>query len=196
MGDPGGTQGSRPWHLGVSFAGRPRRGCWSSFCRRAATRESRHPLTPRKGQASGCCRHPAQRKPSSPTAAADTWCLGSGPRAAAPGVRLCADAAGSGQSLPAGQGGGGRRSCALAAAGGCTCPGGCPGASRSLPGSELCRLPAPIPAVPGPRTGRRGRGGAAARGPRRSPSPLARPPAALFRARGGKARLRRIMPMV
>lgn len=196
MGDPGGTQGSRPWHLEVSFAGRPPRGCWGSSGRRAAPRDSLHPLTPRKSQASGSRRFPTQRKPGSPTAAEGTWCLVSGPRAAAPEARLRADAAGSGQSLSAGQGGCGRQSCPLAAARGCTCPGGCPGVRPSLPGSELFRLLAPIPAVPGPRTGRRGRGGAAARVPLRSPSPLARPPAALFRARGGKARLRRIMPMV
>lgn len=116
MGDPRGTQGSRPWHLEVSFAGRPHRGCWSSFGRRAAPRDSPHPLTPRKSQASGSRRYPAQRKPGSSTAAEGTRCLVSGPRAAAPEARQRADAAGSGQSLPAGQGGDGRRSCPLAAA--------------------------------------------------------------------------------
>lgn len=52
-----------------------------------------------------------QRESRSPTAAEGTWCLVSGPRAAAPEAGLRADAAGSERQLPAGQGRGGRRPC-------------------------------------------------------------------------------------
>lgn len=56
-----------------------------------------------------------------------------------------------------------------------------------------CRLPSPQALGRAPAGGQRGR---RAVSPPPSPPPLALPPAALFRARGGKARLRRIMPMV
>lgn len=150
---------------------------------------------PQESQASGS-RHSAQRKPRSPTAAEGTWCLVSGPRAASPETRLsAADAAGSGQQLLAGQGGGGRRS----------------GRARRRPRLRLLGRtprgsPEPLPirtfyaARPHPlqslgcSPAGRGRG-APLRSPLAVPS-SARPPAALFRARGGKARLRRIMPKV